>query len=57
MPSKESIVRRLNFCQWVDAANPWMSSDVWMGCEENFDPDELEGEECYGGRTCPDPLI
>jgi phage terminase large subunit-like protein len=26
-----------------------MSSDVWMGCEENFDPDELEGEECYGG--------
>ncbi|EPC7356311.1 terminase large subunit [Klebsiella variicola] len=49
MPSKESIVRRLNFCQWVDAANPWMSSDVWMGCEENFDPDELEGEECYGG--------
>ena len=49
MPSKESIVRRLNFCQWVDAANPWMSSDVWMGCEESFDPDELEGEECYGG--------
>ncbi len=49
MPSKESIVRRLNFCQWVDAANPWMSSDVWMGSEENFDPDELEGEECYGG--------
>ncbi|SPZ33004.1 Phage terminase-like protein, large subunit [Raoultella planticola] len=49
MPSKESIVRRLNFCQWVDAANPWMSSDVWMGCEESFEPDELEGEECYGG--------
>jgi hypothetical protein len=22
MPSKESIVRRLNFCQWVDADNP-----------------------------------
>jgi phage terminase large subunit-like protein len=36
MPSKESIVRRLNFCQWVDADNPWMSSDVWMGCEEDL---------------------
>jgi phage terminase large subunit-like protein len=29
MPSKESIVRRLNFCQWVDAANPWIDSDRW----------------------------
>ncbi len=51
MPSKESIVRRLNFCQWVDADNPWMSSDVWMGCEEDFDLQELQGEECYGGWT------
>lgn len=49
MPSKESIVRRLNFCQWVDADNPWMSSDVWMGCEEDFDLQEMQGEECYGG--------
>ncbi|EKC2789588.1 terminase large subunit, partial [Salmonella enterica] len=49
MPSKESIVRRLNFCQWVDADNPWMSSDVWMGCEEDFSLQELRGEECYGG--------
>ncbi|HKN05515.1 MAG TPA: terminase TerL endonuclease subunit [Buttiauxella sp.] len=49
MPAKESIVRRLNFCQWVDADNPWMSSDVWMSCEDEFDIDELRGEECYGG--------
>jgi len=49
MPSKESLVRRLNFCQWVDADNPWMSSEVWSNCEEDFDLDELEGEECYGG--------
>jgi phage terminase large subunit-like protein len=26
-----------------------MSSDVWMGCEEDFDLQELQGEECYGG--------
>lgn len=49
MPSKESLVRRLNFCQWVDADNPWMSSEVWSNCEEDYDLDELQGEECYGG--------
>lgn len=26
-----------------------MSSDVWMGCEEDFSLQELRGEECYGG--------
>lgn len=49
IPSKESMVRRLNFCQWVDADNPWTGSDVWMGHESDFDPEELQGEECYGG--------
>lgn len=49
MPSKESIVRRLNFCQWVDSASPWLSADTWMACEEEIDLDELLGEECYGG--------
>jgi phage terminase large subunit-like protein len=33
MPSKESIVRRLNFCQWVDAENPWIDGDRWRACE------------------------
>lgn len=33
MPSKESIVRRLNFCQWVDASNPWIDGDLWRACE------------------------
>lgn len=49
MPSKESIVRRLNFCQWVEASDPWIDSDTWMNCEQEFDPDDLAGEECYGG--------
>lgn len=49
MPAKESVVRRLNFCQWVDADNPWISSDVWMSIEDDFPIDELAGEECYGG--------
>jgi phage terminase large subunit-like protein len=35
MPSKESIVRRLNFCQWVDAENPWIDGDLWRACERS----------------------
>lgn len=33
MPGKESLVRRLHFCQWVDAASPWISADAWRACE------------------------
>ena len=50
MPSKESVVRRLNFCQWVEAKNPWISSDVWFACEDKeFDLNLLEGRRCWGG--------
>jgi phage terminase large subunit-like protein len=43
MPSKESIVRRLNFCEWVDAENPWIDGDLWRACE--VDPEEWEEPE------------
>lgn len=50
MPSKESVVRRLNFCQWVEAEAPWISSDAWFGCEDKgFDPSRLLGRSCFGG--------
>lgn len=38
MPSLESTVRRLNFCQWVDAADPWISGDLWRRCEVGSAP-------------------
>lgn len=38
MPSKEALVRRLNFCEWTAAAAPWISSDVWFGCEDDDMP-------------------
>lgn len=47
MPSKESIVRRLNFCEWVDAANPWIEGELWRACLGDFDPDELRGLPCF----------
>lgn len=49
MPSAESIVRRLNFCEWVGAESPWISSDAWFNTEESFDPELLKGRTCVGG--------
>lgn len=49
MPSKEAIVRRLNFCEWVESGSPWLSADVWLNCEAEFDIEELIDEPCYGG--------
>lgn len=49
MPSKESIVRRLNFCQWTDAINPWLSSLVWEPCRADFSLEQLRGRRAYGG--------
>jgi phage terminase large subunit-like protein len=43
MPSKESIVRRLNFCEWVDADNPWVSRDSWNKCVKDM---EMPDGEC-----------
>ena len=47
MPAKESTVRRLHFCQWTDAANPWISGDAWRRCE--FET-EVPIEERFAGR-------
>lgn len=50
MPAKESVVRRLNFCQWVEAESPWISSEVWFGAEDKtFDPAMLIGRRCWAG--------
>ena len=33
MPSKRSVVERLNFCRWVEAEAPWIDRDKWVACE------------------------
>ena len=45
MPAKESLVRRLNFCEWVDALNPWIDGDLWRACER----EAIEGVDAPGG--------
>lgn len=48
MPSKEAIVRRLNFCQWTDAESPWLSADVWKSAKLVFDWRDLRGRRVWG---------
>ncbi len=50
MPGKASSVKRLNFCVWTEAENPWISSDVWFGCKDDtFDEELLINRRCWGG--------
>lgn len=51
LPSKEGIVRRLNFCQWTDSEKAAIPRDVWEACETEVDPDALHaaGYRCFGG--------
>jgi len=51
MPSQMALVKQLNFCQWVAADNPWLSGDLWFGCQrtDGFDDESLKGRKCWGG--------
>ena len=49
MPSKEAIVRRLNFCQWTDAESPWISGEVWRGAQRDFYWQDLRGRRAVAG--------
>jgi phage terminase large subunit-like protein len=46
MPSQQSLVKRLNFCMWVDAESPWIDGQLWLKCEQDEEHlkvlDELE---------------
>lgn len=49
MPSKEALVRRLNFCEWTEALNPLFSPDLLRKAFEEYDETLLQGRRCYGG--------
>ena len=49
MPSKEALVRRLNFCQWTDATNPWISADIWLGAAREYDWRSFRGRRAWAG--------
>lgn len=50
MPSKMATVKRLCFCQWTEADNPWIDSGTWFSCQDKeFDDRLLAGRRCWGG--------
>lgn len=50
MPSKQNIVRRLNFCQWTESAERFLDMAVWDSCgAERVTLEHLAGLRCFGG--------
>ena len=52
MPARQNLTRRLNFCEWVDTASPFIDPDIWRA---NGDaPDISDGMECVGALDLSD---
>lgn len=49
LPAKESVVRRLNFCEWTQADSPWISWDVWSQAEERVPMRVLRNRPAVAG--------
>lgn len=49
MPSKESSVRRLNFCQWTESESPLFEMDTWDSCRREFTLEMFRGKEVVMG--------
>ena len=49
MPGKESLVRRLNFCEWLESHSRWLDMDAWHVCAGDLPEADLAGLPCYAG--------
>ena len=49
MPSNESRVRRLHFCEWTDAEQTWIGRNLWESLEADLSLDDYVGRPCFGG--------
>lgn len=51
LPSKEGLVRRLNFCQWTESEKSAIPRALWTAAETEVDPEALTqaGYRCFGG--------
>lgn len=50
MPAKESLVKRLNFCIWTEATNPWITYELWLNAADKLVDDDIYlNRKCYGG--------
>lgn len=56
MPSKQNIVKRLNFCIWTQQHEVWIPIEDWSACNEPIDYDKLLGEPCWVGIDLSDKI-
>lgn len=47
LPSKEALVKRLNFCMWTDAENPLFSKEVWFAAQHKLNLEHYRGRRCW----------
>jgi len=49
IPSKQAIVKRLNFCIWTETHTHWIPAEAWSACGDDASDVELLGMPCVGG--------
>jgi len=50
MPSKENIVKRLNFCIWTEAEERWLDMTAWDSCPSGaLKLADYHGQDCFAG--------
>lgn len=49
IPSKQNLVRRLNFCEWTVSATRWLDAERWRACSAPVGAAALIGRTCYAG--------
>lgn len=49
MPSKENIVKRLNFCIWTEQSSRWIKTETWDANAGDVPDEDLVGRTCFGG--------
>jgi phage terminase large subunit-like protein len=49
MPSKQNLVRRLNFCEWTEQNERWLDMALWDTGAQPIDIAALRGRSCFGG--------
>lgn len=51
MPSKQGIVKRLNFCIWTEQQDTWLPVEEWSACAQPalVSAEALAGRRCFAG--------
>lgn len=49
MPSKQGVVKRLNFCMWTEAVSQWLTAEIWGPCQRDYTADDLRGRRAWAG--------